>query len=270
MDKGKLDQADQEDLKRIKRILCIPPEVSKKVMKETVGEVLGEVLSNIFMAGAKPVPDIEMDKVDKVSRGTKEGERCDETMLADQMAYNHQVMQDYAIDADVAVEVLSQNVRERFKSYVQQSQKDKGDRRESAASIKKLVQFNALVVTPLLDRIKGVDAAKKELADLLMKAAEEAKKEGATEEEAAAVVEKVREDTVKQVQKAIQANRGEFIDEERQGQKELTMREDTDDKTRSEVYKNYMMYTSELLIARMGRGCHGPMSDCLSFCPFAQ
>ena len=67
MDKGKLDAADQEDLKRIKRILCIPPEVSKKVMKETVGEVLGEVLSNIFMAGAKPVPDIEMDRVDKVS-----------------------------------------------------------------------------------------------------------------------------------------------------------------------------------------------------------
>jgi hypothetical protein len=33
-------------------------------------------------------------------------------------------------------------------------------------------------VTPLLDRVKGVDAAKKELAEMLMKAAEEAKKEG--------------------------------------------------------------------------------------------
>lgn len=220
MDKGKLDQTDQEDLKRIKRILCIPSEVSKKILKDTVGEVLGEVLGNIFMAGAKPVPDIEMDKVDRV-------------------------MQDLAIDSEVAVEVLSQNVRERFKSYVQQSQKDKGDRRESAASIKKLVQFNALVATPLLDRVKGVDAAKKELAELLMKAAEEAKKEGASEEEAAAVVEKVREDTVKVVQKAMQASRGDFIDEERQGQKEITMREDTDEKTRADVYKNYMMYTSE-------------------------
>ena len=220
MDKGKLDQADQEDLKRIKRILCIPSEVSKKVMKETVGEVLGELMSNIFMAGAKPVPDIEMDRID-------------------------QVMQDLAIDSEVAVEVLAQNARERFKSYVTQAQKDKGDRRESAASIKKLVQFNALVVTPLLDRVKGVDAAKKELAELLMKASEEAKKEGATEEEAAAVVEKIREGTVKEVQKAMQASRGEFIDEERQGQKELTMREDTDDKTRAEVYKNYMMYTSK-------------------------
>ncbi len=33
-------------------------------------------------------------------------------------------------------------------------------------------------VTPLLDKVKGVDAAKKELAEMLMKAAEEAKKEG--------------------------------------------------------------------------------------------
>lgn len=53
------------------------------------------------------------------------------------------------------------------------------------AIIKKLVQFNALVVTPLLDKIKGTEAAKKELADLLVKAAEEAKKEGAEVREAA-------------------------------------------------------------------------------------
>ena len=63
-----------------------------------------------------------------------------------------------------------------------QSQKDKGDRRESAAHIKKLVAFNSLVVTPLVERLSGRDAAMKEMAELLAKAAEEAKKEGGSEE----------------------------------------------------------------------------------------
>ena len=89
-----------------------------------------------------------------------------------------------------------------------QSQKDKGDRRESAAHIKKLVAFNSLVVTPLVERLSGRDAAMKEMAELLAKAAEEAKKEGGSEEEIAAKVEKVREDTVKEVQKAIQVRGG--------------------------------------------------------------
>ena len=40
------------------------------------------------------------------------------------------------------------------------------------------MQFNSLVVTPILEKAKGTEAAKKEIAELLAKAAEEAKKEG--------------------------------------------------------------------------------------------
>ncbi len=66
---------------------------------------------------------------------------------------------------------------------------------------------------------------------------------GASEEAIAAKVEKVREDTVKEVQKAIQANRGEFGEDERKGQKEINLKQDVDVKVRAEVYKNYLMYT---------------------------
>jgi type II secretory pathway component PulM len=38
-------------------------------------------------------------------------------------------------------------------------------------------QFNALVVTPILERVKGTEAAKKELAEMLAQAAEKAKQE---------------------------------------------------------------------------------------------
>ena len=55
----------------------------------------------------------------------------------------------------MAVEVFSQVTRERLRTYIQQAQKERGDgdRKEETAAIKRLVQFNAIVVTPLLDRV---------------------------------------------------------------------------------------------------------------------
>jgi arsenate reductase-like glutaredoxin family protein len=66
-------------------------------------------------------------------------------------------------------------VRRRFKAYVQQAQKER-DRRSAAQVLKKLVQFNALVVTPIVEKAKGTEAAKKELAELLAEAAEKVRR----------------------------------------------------------------------------------------------
>ena len=46
---------------------------------------------------------------------------------------------------------------------VAQAQKERGDAREAAALIKRMVQFNQLVVTPMLDRLKGLSAAEVEV-----------------------------------------------------------------------------------------------------------
>mmetsp|Transcript_30974 Transcript_30974/g.68639 ORF Transcript_30974/g.68639 Transcript_30974/m.68639 type:complete len:1037 (+) Transcript_30974:146-3256(+) len=218
IDKGRLSEQDQADLARIRRVLCLPEAVVKKVSRETSGKVLEEALSDIFMMGAKPVSESDLASIAKLA-------------------------EDLAIDPDVAMEVMTAVTRERFRSFVQAAQKERNDRKAFAASIKKMVQFNALVVTPLLERIKGMDKAKKELADLMMKAMEEAKKEGATPEMQAAAAEKAKEEQLKQVQKAIQANRGEFGEEERKGQKEVTLKDDLEPKTRADIYKNYLMYT---------------------------
>ena len=40
-----------------------------------------------------------------------------------------------------------------------------------------------------------------------------------------------------------QANRGEFGDDERKGQKDINLKNDVDVKIRAEVYKGYLMYT---------------------------
>ncbi len=53
----------------------------------------------------------------------------------------------------VALDVVRDMTKQRFKAYVQQAQKER-DRRSAAQVLKKLVQFNALVVTPVLERVK--------------------------------------------------------------------------------------------------------------------
>lgn len=62
-----------------------------------------------------------------------------------------------------------QSARERFKNYVTMAQKEK-DRKDLALTLKKMLSFNALVVTPLLTKIKGVESAAKALADAMIKA----------------------------------------------------------------------------------------------------
>ncbi len=53
----------------------------------------------------------------------------------------------------VALEVFGDSTRSKLRAYVTQAQKEK-DRKESSMMIKKMVQFNSLVVTPILDKIQ--------------------------------------------------------------------------------------------------------------------
>lgn len=316
VDKGRLTDADAADLKRIRRILCISDDMANQVAKDVVGKSLMEVFDDIFAPGVRPVSENELRRVERV-------------------------MKDLAITPEVGTLVLAQAAREKFRGYVKESQKEKEDRKVSAGHMRRMVQFNALVVTPILERIKGVEAASKEkekeaamkeLADIMAKAAEEAKKEGASDDEIAAATGDVRtegdadaapkevvtadaimeeegssggreaappaapkddagagaqevvtadavleqgvpaaaaeavketsdaeaakpeesvtaqkakakEETIKQVQKAIQASRGEFGDDEKKGQKEINLKEDVDENMRADIYKNYLMYT---------------------------
>eukprot|EP00877_Chromochloris_zofingiensis_P006644 jgi/Chrzof1/2232/Cz11g07180.t1_TIC110[v5.2] len=221
--KKKLTDEDSEELKRIRRILCIRKEDADAVAKNTAGRILEEVISDIYLMGAKPISEYESERIDSTIKNLR-------------------------LETGIAQQVLTDVTKQRFKAYVQQAQKER-DRKASAAIIKKLVQFNALVVTPLLDKIKGTEAAKKELADLLVKAAEEAKKEGAepappsAESESQSSSKGASEDPVASMKKIMAANRGEFGEDERKGQKEINLADDLDKPTRAELYKNYLMYS---------------------------
>lgn len=267
VEKRKIGADDEKDLQRIRRVLCIPNAEANKVMKETAGRVLRDVISDIFLMGAKPVNEYDTEKVE-------------------------QTIADLKMDTEVALAVLRDVTREKFKSLVTLAQKEQQkDRKAASAILKKLVQFNALVVTPILERVKGFDAAAKEMAELLTKAVEKAKAEKAAARAAAAAAgegagaegnvidvvptdgsvsdaeaeaaelageatraaaaaaaekkekEKERPSVAKAAQKLIRAERGEFEEDERRGQKEITLKDDLDPAIRAELYKNYLMYS---------------------------
>ncbi|WIA15162.1 hypothetical protein OEZ85_001848 [Tetradesmus obliquus] len=250
--KKKLSSEEQQELTRIRRILCITPEVASQVMRATAGRVLEEVVADIYLMGAKPVGEYESERV----------EAC---------------IKDLSLDRSVAMDVIKDVTKQRFKAYVQQAQKER-DRRSAAQVLKKLVQFNALVVTPIVEKAKGTEAAKKELAEIMAEAAkkakeqEEAEKAAAAKEAAAAssteapaadaaaaaaadsskeaaeeqpkeLQVKKDEDAVESVKKMIAAQRGEFGEEERKGQKEITLTDELEAGVKAELYKNYLMYS---------------------------
>lgn len=225
-DKRVLSEADAGELARIRRILCLSGEVIRKAQRETTGKVLEEAISDIYMMGAKPVIENELDRVDKV-------------------------VKDLRIEPEVAMDVFKQVTRERLKAYVQQALKERGsnqDRKAAAAALKKLVQFNAIVVTPLLERVKGINAAQKEIAEIMAKAMEQAKAEGAAAPPVStsapdAPVGAGKAEQVAAVQKTMAATRGEFGEEERKGQKEITLKDDVSVENRALLYKDYLMST---------------------------
>ncbi|GFH05898.1 uncharacterized protein HaLaN_00440, partial [Haematococcus lacustris] len=232
--KPRLSGADQEELRRIQRILCLPPAAVKAAQKETLGKQLEEAISDIFMMGAKPVSEGDLDQLEELIKGLR-------------------------LEPDVAMEIFKTSVRDRLKSYVGQALKERGanqDRKAAAAVLKKLVQFNAIVVTPMLERVKGLDAVAKEVAELMTKAMAEAKAKGedlpesvaakmAAEEAEASTGTSGAQDNVKTVQKAMQSARGQFGEEERKGQREINLRDDVSHENRALLYRDYMMTTMQ-------------------------
>jgi hypothetical protein len=263
--KKRLTDADEADLARIRRVLCIPPAVAAEVARQTCGRLFEEAVSDVYLMGAKPLVDVEAQRVE-------------------------QVMKDLRLERGVAVDALADVTRQRFKAYAGQAQKDlQRDKRAAAGQLKKLVQFNAVVVTPLLERVKAAgvsDDAKKELAEVLAKAAEAAKAEQdkeeqekkaaegggdeskdapLTDEEAArkAAADAERAAAMSRVSEAISAARGKSGaagngeddaaaaaaaaaanadgEQDRRAQREITLGNAVDPAIRAELYKVFLM-----------------------------
>ena len=64
-------------------------------MKNTAGRILEEVVADIFLMGAKPVSDYELDRVEST-------------------------IKDLQLDRGIATDIVADLAKQRFKAYVQQ------------------------------------------------------------------------------------------------------------------------------------------------------
>ncbi|KAF6255592.1 hypothetical protein COO60DRAFT_1641425 [Scenedesmus sp. NREL 46B-D3] len=201
--KKKLSQDEQEELKRIRRILCIPADVAAQVMRVTAGRVLEEVVADIYLMGAKPVGEYEAERV----------EAC---------------IKDLQLDRAVALDVIKDVTKQRFKAYVQQAQKER-DRRNAAQVLKKLVQ--------------GTEAAKKELAELLAEAAEKAKQQEAAEAAAAGKDAAAASSSEAPAADAAAAAADSSKEAAAEQPKELQVKKDEDAVESGRAVQEYLMYS---------------------------
>eukprot|EP00798_Chlamydomonas_sp_ICE-L_P030469 gene30469-35480_t len=111
------------------------------------------------------------------------------------------------------------------------------------------------VVTPVLDKVKGTDAAKKELAEILMQAQQEAAKEDAAKaaKKEAENLQKVAESTKSCDDKTAEAggeavpgaSRGEYTEEEKKAQKEISLKDAMEPDMKDKLYKQFLMITMQ-------------------------
>lgn len=54
-------------MKRIRKMLCLPADMLKRIQRETSGKLLQDTIEDIYLMGAKLVAESELEKVSKVS-----------------------------------------------------------------------------------------------------------------------------------------------------------------------------------------------------------
>eukprot|EP00798_Chlamydomonas_sp_ICE-L_P014703 gene14703-20743_t len=128
--KKQFNAADSSDLDRMRKMLCLTPEIVIRAQRDTVGKELKEVLGDIFRAGAKAVTGEELAKMDAVVKNLQ-------------------------IDSVVVQENLQQATIEKFRTFVAETVKPGQDRKTAPLIMKRMLKFNSLVVTPLLAHAKS-------------------------------------------------------------------------------------------------------------------
>eukprot|EP00798_Chlamydomonas_sp_ICE-L_P010243 gene10243-8160_t len=196
---------DIEDLARVRRVLCISNSVAKRAIRETCGKELEEIFSDIFLMGAKPILDQDFNRMDAIVSGLR-------------------------ITPDIAMEILKAMTVEKFRSYVKAAQKEAWDRKAAALTMKKLVQFNTLVVTPLVEHVKGY--AEGGSADVTVAVPASYSRKATQLSTASALLRTFQ----------CPSRAGEFFEEERVGQTEINLKGDMEPASAAVMYKQYMLY----------------------------
>jgi hypothetical protein len=129
---GVLSDGDEAELQSLRKLLCVPAAADKAARKEVCGDVFKKTLTIALGAGADGFSSQLKDKVLRAQAETR-------------------------LDADTAVELLGDMAKKVFLAFVRDS-RNKASRLDAAKELKNIVLFNASVVTPLVNALRGADA----------------------------------------------------------------------------------------------------------------
>ena len=250
LDKKSITEAEDAELARLQKLLCVPNDVRDAIHKELCGDIFSKAVSNALAAG---VDRFSMDDRSSIKNA----------------------MEAVKLGRDAAKEILDDVARKYLLKYISTSRTQK-DRISSAKEVKKMIFFSNLVLTPVVGDMKTEEekqaeldaiAQQKEIQEIMAKAKEEAEKEKKADSGEAAEEEKPAKSFFdanpttdaaadEPEPAAAEAPKEEKKDEEPAivYQKEINLGKDMELTDRVDVYRNYLMYamTGDVITGPMG------------------
>lgn len=199
---GELSEEDVKALLRVRVMLCVPQKIVEAAHADVCGSLFEKVVKDAIASGVDGYDADVKANVRKAAHGLR-------------------------LTREAAMSIASKAVRRIFINYIKQA-RAAGSRTESARVLKKMIAFNALVVTELVADIKGesTDAPPTE------EPAKEEEKQIEDEEE----WESLQTLRKSRPTKELEAKIG------KPGQTEITVTDDLSDKERADLYKTYLLY----------------------------
>lgn len=252
LDKKSITDAEDAEMARLQKLLCVPNEARDAIHKELCGDIFSKTVSSALAAGVDRFSPDDRNSITAAMEAVK-------------------------LSRDAAKEILDDVARKYLLKYISTSRSQK-DRISSAKEIKKMIFFSNLVLTPVVGDLKTEEerqaekdalAQQKEIQEIMAKAKEEAEKEKKAESgEAAATEEKevtsffdanptTDEVAEKEEPAAAPAEEKKVEKEEEPAivyQKEINLSKDMELSDRVDVYRNYLLYamTGDVITGPMG------------------
>ncbi|XP_028768886.1 protein TIC110, chloroplastic [Neltuma alba] len=201
---GELSEEDVSALLRLRVMLCIPQQTVEAAHSDICGSLFEKVVKEAIASGVDGY-DAEIKKsVRKAAHGLR-------------------------LTRETAMSIASKAVRKIFINYIKRA-RAAGNRTESAKELKKMIAFNSLVVTELVEDIKG------ESADTSV---DESKEEPVEE---VPQTEEDEEWESLQTLKKIKPNKELAAKVGKPGQSEITLKDDLPERDRTDLYKTYLLF----------------------------
>ena len=239
MEDNMLSEEEEEELQKMRRVLCLNEDMVKEARRESCGKVYREAVERAISAGTDGFNPTLRKEV-------------------------HQTQQNVRLENDIALGIVQEVAQKAFLSFVREA-RSKPSKVENAKELRKMTFFNSSVITPIVHDITGSVQAKsseqEEIDKIMKEAKEEAAKEEAQAEDNSEQREFKKEGEVdekegKQEEAAgVQKQKEQSEGATQKWQNQVHLREQLSERDRSELYKNYLIFcmTGDQIDAPLGQ-----------------